>query len=30
MQKEIREEREWLDKEIVDIAFHIHKALCGK
>lgn len=27
MQKEILEHQEWLGKEIVDIAFHIHKAL---
>jgi len=25
--KEISEQREWLGKQIVDIAFHIHKAL---
>lgn len=27
MQKEIIEHREWLGKQIVDIAFHIHSAL---
>ncbi len=27
MQKEISEHREWLGKQIVDIAYHIHKAL---
>jgi GxxExxY protein len=27
LEKEITEHREWLGKQIVDIAFHIHKAL---